>query len=297
MRLQFDPEVDYYEVLQVHPKAHPEIIKRAYRALVSELHAHPDLGGSHQQMVLINRAHEVLSNPELRQAYDRWRESQAADRLAARPAAPSAVRPVPPTSPRAGSPAAVHAITAVCVKCGRRNRIPQDIGLTRARCGNCGERLIFAAAPRPSMTPSGPRLVGAPSAERARAAPGAAKRRLPQELYNELVRDGQLHVRLDRVARGSRVVCRKCQVPWWAPATGRTPRRCPACGSDDWLTFCLLRCSHCGHEFETNRLRAWPYLLYPACPSCGARNWNRAAERSPLRWVMRLLAGRAPRQD
>jgi len=271
LRLQFDPEVDYYEVLQVHPKAHPEIIKRAYRTLVSELHAHPDLGGSHQQMVLINRAYEVLSNPELRQDYDRWRQSQAASQ-------PRAVaRPAPPTSPRADAAPAVHAITAVCLKCGRRNRVPQDIDLARARCGSCGERLIPAAAARE---------------ERAARASGAAKHRLSQELYNELVREGQLRVRLDRVARGSRTVCRKCQHPWWAPTTGRTPRRCPACGSEDWLTFRLFKCARCGHEFETNSLRGWPYLLYSACPACGARNWNRAAERSPLRWIMRRLSAR-----
>jgi DnaJ-class molecular chaperone len=264
MRLQFDPELDYYELLQVHPKAHPEIIKRAYRTLVAQLHAHPDLGGSHQQMVLINRAYEVLSSPELRAEYDRWRQAE------------TGAAPKRPTSAGGERVTTRGAITAVCVNCGQRNRVPHDIDLARARCGSCGEWLIPAAAAR--------------EARARRPGRGEHGRRLPQQLYNELCRDGQLRVRLDRVARGSRIVCRRCQRPWWAPTSGRPPRRCPACGSEEWLTFRLFKCSACGHEFESNSLRAWPYLLHPACPACGARNWSRAAERSPMRWVMRLLS-------
>ena len=275
MRLQFDREVDYYEVLQVHPKAHPEIIKRAYRTLVAQLHAHPDLGGSHQQMVLINRAYEVLSNEELRAEYDRWRQAEAA----ATPR-PAAKPPRAPSPPRDTAPA-VHTIVALCPKCGRRNRVSQEIDLARARCGSCGEWLIPAAAAR--------------EARAKRAGRGDHGQRLPQALYNELCREGQLRVRLDRVARGSRVVCRRCQAPWWAPVGGKPPRCCLACGSDEWLTFRLFKCSACSHEFETNSLRAWPYLLYPACPECGARNWNRAAERSPIRWVMGMLSRRKAR--
>jgi len=271
MRLQFDPEVDYYEVLQVHPKAHPEIIKRAYRTLVAQLHAHPDLGGSHQQMVLINRAYEVLSNPELRGEYDRWRQAEAA--VTPRPAA----RPPRAPSPPREAASVAHTIVALCPACGRRNRVSQEIDLARARCGSCGERLIPAAT----------REAGAD-----RAAGGAHARRLPQALYNELCREGQVRVRLDRVARGSRIVCRRCRRPWWAPMSGRPAQRCPACGSEEWLTFRLFKCSACGHEFESDNLGAWPYVLHPACPACGARNWNRRAERSPLKWVMRLASRR-----
>lgn len=273
MRLQFDPEVDYYEVLQVHHKAHPEIIKRAYRTLVAQLHAHPDLGGSHQQMVLINRAYEVLSNPELREAYDRWRQTEAAPtpRATARPP-----RPAPsPTPSQREAAKTTHSITAYCLKCGRRNRVPQEIGLGRARCGVCGERLIPAADARQVRTN--------------RVQAGPISRRLPQDLYNELCRESQVRVQLDRVARGSRLVCRRCQRSWLAPHSGKPPRRCPTCGSDEWQTFRLFKCWVCGHEFETGSLRAWPYRVFPACPQCGSRKWNRAAERSPMRWVIGLL--------
>jgi DNA-directed RNA polymerase subunit RPC12/RpoP len=273
MRLQFDPDLDYYEVLQVHPKAHPEIIKRAYRTLVAQLHAHPDLGGSHQQMVLINRAYEVLSDPELRAEYDRWRAGQAAGGAGrAQPA---------PASPPTEAPAP-GIISAACPKCGRRNRVPQEVGLLRARCGACGERLM--PGPQGERETSDARRQ--PAADRARV---GAHRRLPQELYNELRREGQLRVQLQRVARGSRVVCRRCGQPWWAPHSGKPPRACPSCGSGEWLTFRLFKCSRCEHEFESGNLRAWPYVVHAACPSCGARNWNRAAERSPLRWIMPVL--------
>jgi len=280
MRLQFDPTVDYYEVLQVHPRAHPEIIKRAYRTLVAQLHAHPDLGGSHQQMVLINRAYEVLSSEELRAEYDRWRGQYAPSAASAQP--PSSPPPAP-ASP--AGPARGDTITTACLKCGRRNRVPQEIGLFRARCGACGERLIPAAANR-GRPPAGAREAAAPAARR------AAVHRLPQDLYQELLRDGELRVHLDRVARGSRVACRRCGNPWWAPHSGKPPARCPACRSDEWLTFRLFKCSACAHEFETDNLRAWPYLLQRTCPSCEAPHWHRGAQRSPLRWIMSLLARR-----
>jgi curved DNA-binding protein CbpA len=283
MRLQFDPEVDYYEVLQVHPRAHPEIIKRAYRTLVAQLHAHPDLGGSHQQMVLINRAYEVLSSEELRAEYDRWRQAQSSQPTGtASPGPTPSSRPAPPAaSASAASASAAGVISLACPNCGRRNRLPQDIGLFRARCGACGERLIPVAAPG---APRGPRADTAPHAER------PAARRLPQDLYNDLLRDGELRVQLERVARGSRVACRKCQRPWWASRSGKPPPTCPSCGSPEWVTFRLFKCSQCGHEFETNSLRAWPYLLFPKCPGCGAPNWSRSAERNPLRWIISLLS-------
>jgi DnaJ-class molecular chaperone len=39
------PDVDWYEVLQVHPRAHPQVITAAYRALARMLH--PDYAGEH----------------------------------------------------------------------------------------------------------------------------------------------------------------------------------------------------------------------------------------------------------
>jgi len=68
--MRFRPEVDYYEVLQVHPRASPEMVKRAYRVLMGEMRGHPDLGGDEDRAKLINEAYAVLGDPDVRRAYD-----------------------------------------------------------------------------------------------------------------------------------------------------------------------------------------------------------------------------------
>ena len=63
---------DYYEVLQVHPRAELEVILAAYRKLAQMYH--PDSPGApsnaHSRMVEINEAKEVLSDPARRATYD-----------------------------------------------------------------------------------------------------------------------------------------------------------------------------------------------------------------------------------
>ena len=71
--MKFRPEADYYEILQVHPRASQEMVKKAYRTLMGELGAHPDLGGDEERAKLINEAYAVLGDPELRRAYDNAR--------------------------------------------------------------------------------------------------------------------------------------------------------------------------------------------------------------------------------
>ncbi len=61
-------EHDYYQILGVPPTADLNAIKKAFRRKVIE--CHPDRGGSHAEMVLVNEAWEVLSNAELRSRYD-----------------------------------------------------------------------------------------------------------------------------------------------------------------------------------------------------------------------------------
>ncbi len=65
---------DYYAILQVDPRAEPEVIEAAYRRL--SLKYHPDVseaadGG--QRMRELNEAFEVLGDPARRRAYDRDR--------------------------------------------------------------------------------------------------------------------------------------------------------------------------------------------------------------------------------
>jgi len=62
---------DYYEILQVHPKAEPEVILAAYRKLAQVYH--PDRNKNElatQKFQEINEAEEVLSDPDRRARYD-----------------------------------------------------------------------------------------------------------------------------------------------------------------------------------------------------------------------------------
>lgn len=59
----------WYEVLQISRHATPDEIKRAYRRLT--LVRHPDAGGSTEAMRELLEAYRILSDPRLRQDYDR----------------------------------------------------------------------------------------------------------------------------------------------------------------------------------------------------------------------------------
>jgi hypothetical protein len=76
MAESFRKDVDYYEVLQVHPRAHPLVIRKVYHVLMRDLKHHPDLGGDVEIAQLINEAYSVLSDPVRREAYDRFRAEQ-----------------------------------------------------------------------------------------------------------------------------------------------------------------------------------------------------------------------------
>lgn len=67
-------EADLYETLQVHHRAIPEVIDKAYRVLVRKYHpdVHPPekRQWAHGQMTRLNVAYDVLSDPEQRAEYD-----------------------------------------------------------------------------------------------------------------------------------------------------------------------------------------------------------------------------------
>lgn len=78
--------VDYYEVLQVNPKASPETIHRVYRLLAQQFHPDNQETGDERMFRQIVEAYRVLSDPEQRAAYDlshaamlhaRWRVFQS----------------------------------------------------------------------------------------------------------------------------------------------------------------------------------------------------------------------------
>ncbi len=65
---------DYYAILQVDPRAEPEVVEAAYRRLSRKYH--PDVSGdpgAAPRMRELNEAYQVLSDPARRRAYDRRR--------------------------------------------------------------------------------------------------------------------------------------------------------------------------------------------------------------------------------
>src|SRR5271169_5512658 len=85
--------LDYYEVLQVSPNAEDEIIQAAYRRLALKRHPDRRIGdpSASEQMELLNRAYEVLSDPQKRREYDsRSRQSSKSRIVEEEPARPKA---------------------------------------------------------------------------------------------------------------------------------------------------------------------------------------------------------------
>ena len=81
---------DYYAVLGIIKDADPEVIKAAYRALAKK--HHPDTsGGSAERFLQIRRAWEVLSNPDLRRAFDHTVSTGAAQKPSPEKQKPSPV--------------------------------------------------------------------------------------------------------------------------------------------------------------------------------------------------------------
>lgn len=88
---------DYYEVLQVHQAAEPEVIQAAYRRL--SLKYHPDVyhgSDAQQRMARLNAAYAVLSDATKRAAYDAQRGGgRTSTQTAARPQAGPVLRASP----------------------------------------------------------------------------------------------------------------------------------------------------------------------------------------------------------
>lgn len=81
-RRKFDPNVNYYEILDVPYSANRDEITQAYRHLMR--HAHPDRHADEQDRIkaeerakMLNAAYAVLGRPEIRREYDQIFRKQA----------------------------------------------------------------------------------------------------------------------------------------------------------------------------------------------------------------------------
>lgn len=113
---------DYYELLQVHPKASPEIIKKAYRTLLLEMNNHPDHGGTTKRASDLNEAYATLSDPDRRRDYDRSRRGGTGTGTF------NGTRPV-------------DSVIVPCPTCATKNRVKSLGHLRSAKCSRCGARL------------------------------------------------------------------------------------------------------------------------------------------------------------
>jgi curved DNA-binding protein CbpA len=95
---------DAYEVLQVHPKAHPLIIQAAYRVLASLYHPDRDSSAaSNRKMAELNDAYAKVRTPDRREVYDKARDRQPAGAPAVVTPYRTAQTPRPPTAGTARS--------------------------------------------------------------------------------------------------------------------------------------------------------------------------------------------------
>jgi hypothetical protein len=64
------PFVDFYEILQLSPRATTETVERVYRMLAKRYHPDNQQSGDSNKFYVVQEAYEVLSDPERRAAYD-----------------------------------------------------------------------------------------------------------------------------------------------------------------------------------------------------------------------------------
>src|SRR5579871_6316202 len=69
------PHVNYYDFLQINPRAEIETIDRVYRLLAARYHPDNVESGDAERFRTLTEAYEVLSSPDKRNEYDRMLES------------------------------------------------------------------------------------------------------------------------------------------------------------------------------------------------------------------------------
>jgi curved DNA-binding protein CbpA len=67
---------NFYEILQISPRADLETIHRVYRILAARFHPDNPVSGDHERFLQLCRAYEVLSQPQRRMQYDTALQAQ-----------------------------------------------------------------------------------------------------------------------------------------------------------------------------------------------------------------------------
>ena len=160
---------NYYRILHVQPEAPPEVIKAAWRALMSTLRAHPDLGGGHDEAARINAAYAVLADPQRRAAYDLSLGRQATPARVRPPTrsdgTPLTKQKLPPAAAAPISPARKESdpqfwhLERCCPLCGTAFSVTRG---PDPRCKHCDSPLT----PAPAATSAGAELLGRRQGER-----------------------------------------------------------------------------------------------------------------------------------
>ncbi len=135
-----DNRRNHYRVLHVQPDAPAEVIKASWRTLMLALRQHPDLGGSHEQAVIVNQAWGVLGDVDQRAAYDEALRSQAAQSgltgLAGEGGHAVAAGP-PGAAARAGATYAANAHGSPEYPCAFCRQASAGLIRADSRCGHC----------------------------------------------------------------------------------------------------------------------------------------------------------------
>lgn len=189
-----------YRILHVQPEAPTEIIKASYRALMSSLRVHPDLGGDPARAAEVNHAYAVLMDPERRRAYDlslkqpRARPAPAAPPPPAARAAAPASRPAPPRP--ASAPAAAPRPGTAPGSPPAAAQMPLGFVAWRAdrRCPFCRTGFKVVLRPETRCVTCDSPLMPAPEAQ------GAAHELLGRRGSQRHARDQEVTLRLPGVA-------------------------------------------------------------------------------------------------
>ena len=69
------PTINYYDLMQINPRAEIETVQRVYRILAARFDPRNAQTGDPERFRMLTEAYEVLSNPVKRSEYDLWLES------------------------------------------------------------------------------------------------------------------------------------------------------------------------------------------------------------------------------